>query len=83
MNPWALVTTLTPPIVAVFSAAPDPAAPDAEAEALDGVPLPALVLDDELEHAAAPMATAATPVAASNLIRIDVSLAPFPVPAVK
>jgi hypothetical protein len=83
VNPWALVTTLTPPIVAVFSAAPDPAAPDAEAEALDGVSLPALVLDDELEHAAAPMAAATTSAAASNLIRIDVSLAPFPVPAVK
>jgi hypothetical protein len=83
VNPRALVTTLTPPIVALFRAAPDPAAPGAEAGALDGVPPPVPVPDDELEHAAALMATAATPAAASNLIRIDVSLAPFPVPAVK
>jgi hypothetical protein len=81
VNPRPLVTTVTPPIVAVFSAAPDPAAPDAEA--LDGVPLPALVLEGELEHAAALMATAATPAAAAILIRTDVSLAPFPVPTVK
>jgi hypothetical protein len=74
-----LVTTLTPLIVAVFSPAPDPA----EAEALDGVPLPAPGLDDELEHAAAPIAIAATPAAASHLIRMDLSFAPFPVPAVK
>jgi hypothetical protein len=79
VNLRALVTTLTPPIVALFSAAPDPAAP----EALDGVPPAALVPDDELEHAAALTATAATPAAASNLIQADVSLAPFPVPAVK
>jgi hypothetical protein len=79
VNPWALVTTLTPLIVAVFSAAPDPAAP----EALDGVPLPAPVLDDELEHAAAPITTAATPAAATILIRMDLSLAPFSVPTMK
>jgi hypothetical protein len=83
VNPWALVTTLTPLIVAVFSAAPDPAAPGADAEALDGVPFPAPVLDDELEHAAAPIATAATPATATILIRIDLSFAPFSVPAVK
>jgi hypothetical protein len=71
VNPRPLVTTVTPPIVAVVSAA------------LDGVPLPALVLEGELEHAAALTATAATPAAASNLIRTDVSLAPFPVPTVK
>jgi hypothetical protein len=76
VNPRALVTTVTPPIVAVFSAAPDPAAPDpavpdAEAEALVGVPLPALVPEDELEHAVAPIATAAIPAAATILIRID------------
>jgi hypothetical protein len=58
-------------IVAVFSAAPDPAV------ALDAGPLPALVLDGELEHAAALIATAATPAAASHLIRMDVSFAPF------
>ena len=83
VNPWALVTTLTPLIVAVFSAAPDPAAPDAEAEALDGVPLPAPGLDGELEHAAAPIATAATPAVATTLIRVDVFFAPFSGPAVK
>jgi hypothetical protein len=71
------VTTVTPLTVALFSAAPDPAAPDADDEALDGVPLPALVLDDELEHAAAPIATATTPATASNLIRMDGSFAPF------
>ena len=78
VNPWALVTTVTPPIVALFSAAPDP-----EADALDGVPFPALGLDDELEHAAAPIATAVIPAAASILIRIDLSFAPFSVPTVK
>jgi hypothetical protein len=83
VNPWALVTTLTPLIVALFSAAPDPAEPDADAEALDGAPVPALSLEDELEHAAALIATAATPAAASNLIRIDLSFAPFSVPTVK
>jgi hypothetical protein len=67
-------------IAALFSATPDPAAPDAEA--LDGVPLPALV-PDELEHAAALIATAATPATASNLIRIDLSFAPFSVPTMK
>jgi len=82
VNPWALVTTLTPLIVAVFSAAPDPAAPGADAEALDGVPFPAPVLD-ELEHAVAPIATAAIPAAASVLIRRDLSFAPFSVPTVK
>jgi hypothetical protein len=68
-----------PLIVAVFSAAPDPAAP----EALDCGPLPAPVLDDELEHAAAPITTAATPAAATILIRMDLSFAPFSVPTVK
>jgi hypothetical protein len=81
VNPWALVTTLTPSIVAVFSA-PDPAAPDGEAGALDDVPFPAPVLD-ELEHAVAPIATAAIPAAASVLIRRDLSFAPFSVPTVK
>jgi hypothetical protein len=72
-----LVTTLTPLIVAVFSAAPDPAAPDAGAEALGGPPLPELVLDGELEHAAALIAATATPAVATILIRSDLSLAPF------
>jgi hypothetical protein len=62
------VTTLTPPTVVLFRAAPDPAAP---------------VLDDELEHAAAPITTAATPAAATILIRMDLSFAPFSVPTVK
>jgi hypothetical protein len=66
-----LVTTVTPPIVALFSAAPDPAAPDAEAEALAGVPFPALVPEDVLEHAAAPIVTAAIPATATILIRMD------------
>jgi hypothetical protein len=38
---------------------------------------------DELEHAATPIATAATPAAATVLIRVDLSLAPFSVPTVK
>jgi hypothetical protein len=46
-------------------------------------PLPAPVLDDELEHAAAPIATLAIPAAANILIRIDLSFAPFSVPTVK
>jgi hypothetical protein len=73
------VTTVTPLIAALFSATPDPA----EAEALDGGPLPPLSLEDELEHAAALIATAATPAVATILIRMDVSFAPFSVPAVK
>jgi hypothetical protein len=83
VNPRALATTLTPLIVAVFSAAPDPAAPGAEAEEPDGVPLPAPLLDGELEHAAAPAATMATPAAAIILTRKDLFFAPFSVPAVK
>jgi hypothetical protein len=67
VNPWALVTTATPPMVELFTTAPPP-----DAEALDGVPLP-VVPADELEHAAAPSATAAIPATATNLIRIDVS----------
>jgi hypothetical protein len=81
VNPWALVTTLTPLTAVLFSAAPDPAAPDAEA--LDGVPFPAPVLDDEPEHAAAPITTAATPAAATILIRLDLSFALFSAPTVK
>jgi hypothetical protein len=83
VNPWALVTTVTLLMVALFSATPDPAEPDADVEALDGGPLPALVPDGELEHAAALIATAATPAAASNLIRVALSCAPFSVPTVK
>jgi hypothetical protein len=74
VKPWALVTTVTPLTFAVFSAAPDPAAPG-EAGVLDGAPYPALPLEDEL-HAAAVTATAATPAAARILIRIDVSFLP-------
>ena len=50
MKPWALVTTVTPLMFAVFRA-PEPAVPTADAEAVDGVPLPAPPLEDELEHA--------------------------------
>jgi hypothetical protein len=77
-----LVTTVTPLTCAVFSAplaaaVLDAEALDAEAGALDDAPAPALPLDDELEHAAAPIATAAVPAAASivNLIRMDSSFA--------
>jgi hypothetical protein len=76
-----LVTTVTPLTCAVFSA-PLPAAAldaeagalDAEAGALEGAP-PALPLDDELEHAAALIATAAVPAAASTVawILMDIS----------
>ena len=72
MKPWALVTTVTPLIFAVFRA-PDPAVPTADAEAVDGVPLPAPPLEDELEHAVALTATAAIPAAASILIHMVVS----------
>jgi hypothetical protein len=81
VKPLALVTTVTPLTCAVFSAplaaaVLDAEALDAEAGALDDAP-PALPLDDELEHAAAPIATAAVPAAASivYLIRMDSSFA--------
>jgi hypothetical protein len=83
VKPLALVTTVTPLTCAVFSAPLAAAALDAEAGALDaeagaldaeaGVlegAAPALPLDDELEHAAALIATAAVPAAASSVIRI-------------
>jgi hypothetical protein len=87
VKPLALVTTVTPLICAVFSAPPAAAALeagalaeeagalDAEAGALEGA-APAVPLDDELEHAAALIATAAVPAAASIVIRIlmDISL---------
>jgi hypothetical protein len=79
VNPRPLVTTVTPPMFAVFSAALDPAEPAAGVEPLAGVLPP----EDELPHAAAPIATAAIPAAAAILIRTDVSLAPFLVPTVK
>jgi hypothetical protein len=79
VKPLALVTTVTPLTCAVFSAPPaaaalDPEAGalaaeagalDAEAGALDDAPPAAVPLDDELEHAAALIATAAVPAAAS------------------
>jgi hypothetical protein len=79
----ALVTTVTPPTCAVFSAALAAAPLDAEAGALDDAPPATLALDaglpldDELEHAAALTATAAVPAAASivNLIPMDISFA--------
>jgi hypothetical protein len=71
VNPRELVTTVTPPICAVFSAALDPAEPAAGVEPPDDVPLPP---DDELPQAAAPSATAAIPAAAS-ILRIDLSFA--------
>ena len=79
MNPRPLVTTVTPPIVVVFSAALDPAEPAAGVEPLAGVPLPP---EDELPHAAALIATAAIP-AVATILRIDLSFAAFPVPTVK
>jgi hypothetical protein len=85
----ALVTTVTPLTCAVFSAplaappldVPPLAAPplagaalDAEAGALEGA-APAVPLDDELEHAAALIAIAAAPAAASTVtwILMDIS----------
>ena len=47
-----------------------------EAGALDAAPLPALPLEDELEHAAALPARAAIPAAASILINMRISLLP-------
>jgi hypothetical protein len=82
VKPLALVTTVTPLTCAVFSAplaaaalVAEAGALDAEAGALEGA-APALPLDDELEHAAALIATAAVPAAASIVIRIpmDISL---------
>jgi hypothetical protein len=88
VKPFALVTTVTPLTCAVFSAPlaaaldPEAGAPDAEAGALaaeagalEDPPPAALPLDDELEHAAALIATAAVPAAASIVtwILMDVS----------
>lgn len=89
VKPSALVTTVAPLTCAVFSAPPAAAALDPEAGALeaeagaldaaagalDDAPPAALPLDDELEHAAALIATAAVPAAASIVtwILIDVS----------
>jgi hypothetical protein len=89
VKPFALVTTVTPLTCAVFSAPlaaaaldPEAGAPDAEAGALaaeagalEDAPPAALPLDDELEHAAALIATAAVPAAASIVtwILMDVS----------
>jgi hypothetical protein len=78
VKPFALVTTVTPSMFAVFRA-PDPAVPTADAEAVDGVPFPAPALEDELEHAVAPTATAVIPAVASTLIHTVVSFGHGPV----
>jgi len=63
VDPWALVSTVAPLIVAVFSADPD--APPGVL-VLPALPEP----DDELPHAAASSAAAAIKPAARNLFRI-------------
>jgi hypothetical protein len=63
VKPLALVSTVTPPIVAVFRAVPDELAvaeAAAEAPAADGLP-GLLGVVDELPHAAAISATATSP----------------------
>jgi hypothetical protein len=71
VKPLALVSTVTPPIVAVFRAVPDELAV-AEAEAPAAAGLPGLLgVVDELPHAAAISATATSPKEAhSTFLRI-------------
>jgi hypothetical protein len=70
-----LVTRVTPPIFAVFSALPDAAEPDACVAALDGALLAPPPPDDEPPQAAALKASVAVPAAATIiLIRMAVSL---------
>jgi hypothetical protein len=69
VKPWALVSTVTPPIVVVFSALLlDAGAP--EAAAAGGVLLVELV---ELPHAAIIKAAAASPAGASHVLFITCS----------
>jgi hypothetical protein len=63
VNPWALVSTITPPIVAVFRAVPDELAlaEADEAPAADGLLELCGAVVDELPHAAAISAAATSP----------------------
>jgi hypothetical protein len=74
VNPLALVSTVAPPIVAVFRAVPDELA-EAEVAPAAGVLLelaePGV---DELPHAAVIRAVAVSPAAAHNALRIAVSV---------
>jgi len=71
VKPPALVSTVTPPIFAVFRAVPDEAGLDAAVAALDGVLLAPPELADEPPHAATINVTAASPADASHLLRIE------------
>jgi hypothetical protein len=72
VNPFALVSTLAPPIVADFSTAPDPAAGDPAA--LDGLPAvlagPEPPAVDDVPHAAAIRATPASPAGTNHRLPI-------------
>jgi hypothetical protein len=77
----AFVSTVVLPIFAVFSALPDVAGLELDADALDAavvdgvLPAP-LELDDELPHAAAINAMAAKPPGASHLLCIGLLPSP-------
>ena len=71
VKPLALVTTLMPPIVAVFRALPDAAAGEAALDELLGWLAGLLVPDgDEDPHAAAIRATPARPAGTNHRLRI-------------
>jgi len=67
VRPWALVSTVAPPIFAVFRA-DEPVLDDGAAA--DWLPEPAWLPVDVLPHAAAISATAARPAGAHHLLRI-------------
>jgi len=71
VKPPALVSTVAPPIFAVFRVVPDEAGLDAAVAALDGVPLAPPEPADDPPHAATINVTAASPDDASHLLRID------------
>lgn len=70
VKPFALVSTVAPPIVAVFRAALDEAVPVDEAALDEELAEPAELAVDVLPHAAAIRATAAKPTGAHHRLRI-------------
>jgi hypothetical protein len=76
VKPLALVTTMTPPIFAAFTAVPDELVAGAElvageeAALEEELPDPAVLAGDELPHAAAIRAAAASPASAHHRLRI-------------
>jgi hypothetical protein len=71
VKPFALVSTVAPPIVAVFRALDDAVPGEDEEVALDGeLAEPPELAEDVLPHAAAIRATAAKPAGAHHRLRI-------------